>query len=108
MNKLQIIKLLAKRCGTTERLANKVLNEFLQITSETIVNGDSVKLNNFGTISAGDYKERLARNPRNNQTLIVPQHKRVKFSIGKELREKLNPNFKTETIEIDTQPVIIL
>jgi DNA-binding protein HU-beta len=108
MNKTELVALLAINTGTSQKTALKILDEFLNIASNVVANGEKLQLVNFGSLTISNRKERLARNPKTNQPLIVPEHKSVRFNPGKALKERLNPDFKTETIETDYQPVIIL
>lgn len=78
---------------------NKSLSEaegiYGTIVSEMISQlgkGNTVKLSGFGTFQVVSRQPKLGRNPRTGARLHIPQHKSVKFKMGKHLLRGLNSN----------------
>ena len=66
--------------GLSKSAVEKVIKEAVQIITECVVNGQSVRVEGLGTFSAKLSKEREARNPRNQAVKIrVPSRYRSKF-----------------------------
>lgn len=63
-----------------------ILNEI----SDALVDGNRVELRGFGAFSTRERDARVARNPKNGETVKVDKRFSIYFRAGKELREKLN------------------
>lgn len=70
--------------------AADTVNEMLDLMSAALVEGDSVQLTGFGTLSVGEAKEREGINPRTKEKITIPASKRVKFSASKALKTAVN------------------
>ena len=63
-----------------------ILNEL----SDALIAGDRIELRGFGAFSVRKREPRMARNPKNGETVKVAERYSIYFRAGKELREKLN------------------
>ncbi|MBQ9308545.1 MAG: HU family DNA-binding protein [Clostridia bacterium] len=87
MNKTELIAALADRTGVQKRDAEKSINAFVDIVTESLVNGDKVQLVGFGSFEIKERAARTARNPRTGEELAVPASKAPVFKPGKALKE---------------------
>lgn len=78
---------------------NKSLSDaegiYSTIVSEMITQlgkGNTVKLSGFGTFQVVNRQPKLGRNPRTGDRLFIPNHKSIKFKMGKNLLSGLNSN----------------
>jgi len=55
-----------------------------------MVRQDRVELRGFGSFSVRRRKARMARNPKTNAVVRLPERHSVYFRAGKELRERIN------------------
>ena len=69
-----------------ERIVNTIFSEITKSLSE----GRRVELRGFGAFSVQKRKERVGRNPRTGDSVIVSEKHIPRFKSGKELRIKLN------------------
>lgn len=91
MTKSQLVAKLAKRfphlyLRDLETLVNTVLGEI----SSGLVQGDRIELRGFGAFSIRKRDPRVARNPKNGDSVTVGERYAIYFRAGKELRERVN------------------
>ena len=70
-------------------LSDEILNSFFNII-KTELNIKQVKINNFGTFKNFQTKERIGRNPKTLQTYVIRPINKIKLSVSKIVREKIN------------------
>lgn len=87
MNKTELIAALADKAGLNKRDAEKALNAFTDVVTDTLIKGDKVQLVGFGSFEVKDRAARTARNPRTGDELTVPASKAPIFKAGKALKE---------------------
>ena len=69
-----------------ERIVATIFNEI----TNSLSNGKRVELRGFGAFSVQKRKERVGRNPRTGEAVMVEAKAVPRFKTGKELRLKLN------------------
>ena len=80
----------SNKTGVTHREAREVINLILETISDKLADNENVTLRNFGSFSVKVAKGKIGRNPSNPSVdLPIPPRAVVKFSPGKELREKV-------------------
>ena len=87
MNKTELIAALADKAGLNKHDAEKALNAFTEVVTETLISGEKVQLVGFGSFEVKERAERMARNPRTGEELTVPASKAPVFKAGKALKE---------------------
>ena len=70
--------------------AEKLVGRILAEMSGNLEQGNRIELRGFGAFSVRHRDPRVARNPKNGETVKVEQRHAIYFRAGKELREKLN------------------
>ena len=90
MTKAEFIEKIATKTGLTKAVAEKVLNSFVEVVTDTLRSEERLALANFGTFTVSDRKERQGRNPQTGAPLTIPACKVVKFHAGKQLKESVN------------------
>tara|TARA_B100000686_G_scaffold324997_1_gene381233 strand:- start:1040 stop:1351 length:312 start_codon:yes stop_codon:yes gene_type:complete len=73
---------------------------FLEIT-KALNAGQSIEIRGFGTYKIVRRKARIGRNPRNSESVQIPEKNAVKWKISKIFFNRLNKNF-TESKISDT------
>jgi len=73
--------------SVTQREVAVALNTVLEEIKGALSRGDRIELRDFGVFSVHDARRKKARNPRTNEVVSVPPHKRVKFTAGKDMKE---------------------
>lgn len=90
MTKSQLIALVAKETGITKKNVTAVCNTLLSRMEESLAEGEDVMLSGFGTFTVNTVAEHCGRNPQTGAPVQVPASKRVGFTAGKSLKEKLD------------------
>jgi integration host factor subunit beta len=62
----------------------------LQAMGSAIARGHRIEIRGFGAFSVNRQAPRMGRNPRNGDSVAVPERHVIHFKPGKELREKVN------------------
>jgi DNA-binding protein HU-beta len=87
MTKLEMIDKIFETIAFPKKDIEKVLDQFVKITQDTLKTGNKVSLTGLGTFTPKDKPARTARNPKTGAKVDVPAKKVVKFKPGKELLE---------------------
>lgn len=91
MNKKELIKNMAEKCGLTQKDCEAALNAFMKSIEEALVREEKVQLIGFGTFEVKHRKARKGRNPRNPEQVIeIPASKAPHFKAGKSLKDSVN------------------
>jgi integration host factor subunit alpha len=79
-----------EKLGVSQRNASEIVDTIFSTMKDTLINGESLKLVQFGTLSVRDKAPRRGRNPRTGESMIITKRKMVSFRPSKRLRERLN------------------
>ena len=91
MTKSELIQRIAKRFPQLgQQGAEAAVNGMLREMSQALVEGHRIELRGFGAFSVRRREPRVARNPKNGESVQVQQRHAIYFRAGKELRERLN------------------
>lgn len=90
MNKAELITSVQQRAGLTRADAAKAVDALLDTVTESLVNGDDVRLAGFGNFAVMTRQSRKGRNPRTGQTLQIAASKTVSFKPGQPVKAALN------------------
>lgn len=86
MNKSDVIAIVAKNAGTTNRDAEAVLDAFRDVVQANVKAGTDVSYPGLGKFARADRKARVARNPRTGEEVKVKATKVPRFSASAELK----------------------
>ena len=92
MNKSDLISRVADEADLTKIQAEGALNAVIENITNSLAGGDKVGLTGFLTLTPVQKAERMARNPKTNENVVVPARTAVKMTLGKALKDRLNPN----------------
>ncbi len=90
MKKTDLIDAIAHKTGISKVEITAVLDAEIEAIMSSLAEGDNVYLRGFGSFVIQERKEKLARNIRNNTTMLVPAHCFPKFKPSPEFTNKLN------------------
>ena len=91
MNKTELTAALAEKTGFNKKDAEKALNAFVEVVTESLTKGEKVQIVGFGSFEVKDRPERVARNPQApDQEITIPASKAPVFKAGKSLKEAVN------------------
>lgn len=96
MRKSDIVDIIAEGTGLTKLETQAVIDGFLATASFGLKSGERIQLRGFGNFKVVKRKARLARNPKTNEPVQVPERLSVVFRPSKDLKEYINKNGKDE------------
>jgi len=90
MNKTELTAALAAKTGFAKKDAEKALNAFVDVITESLAQGEKVQVVGFGTFEVKDRPARTARNPRTGEEIEIGASKAPVFKVGKALKDAVN------------------
>lgn len=90
MNKSELITSMAEKTGLTKKDAEAALKAFVESVEETLEKKEKVQLIGFGTFETRERAERIGRNPRTKEEIVIPASVAPVFKAGKEFKDRVN------------------
>ncbi len=87
MTKAEVAELISREVGVSKKQVAEVIDSFFEKVKQNLSNGNTMEMRGFGTFGFKIRQARVARNPRTNQEVSVPEHAVMFFKPGKELKE---------------------
>ncbi len=91
MNKGELIDAVARNTGESKALAEKMVNETLDVIVTGVVASGKVSITGFGTFEARDRAARTARNPQTGEEIQVAATRVPAFKAGKSFKDAVRP-----------------
>lgn len=88
-SKINIVKNITKKSKVSSIEATSILESFLLLVKNKS-KLRSVKLTNFGSFSFKKTPKRLGRNPKTNDSYIIPELNKLNFKPSNKIRGKIN------------------
>tara|TARA_B100000780_G_C20824433_1_gene327541 strand:+ start:331 stop:606 length:276 start_codon:yes stop_codon:yes gene_type:complete len=88
-SKNNIIKNITKKSSVPALEASKILNSFLLLIKIKALS-KSVKLSSFGSFSYKKTPKRMGRNPKTQDSYIIPELNKLNFKPSNKIKEKIN------------------
>ena len=89
LTKKDISKKIYLKIGSSTSYTIKITNDLIDLI-KLLIKEKKTNITNFGTFSIIQKKERIGRNPKNNEVYIISRRKSVSFSAAKYLKNKIN------------------
>ncbi len=89
MTKAEIVAQISSETGIEKEKALKVIEAFMIIVKDNIVNGEDIFLRGFGTFTTKTRKKKIGRLIKENKSVEVPEHKIPYFKPCEEFKSKL-------------------
>ena len=91
MNKNELIADVISRSGADNKSeVGRIVDATLDAISESLANGEDVRIVGFGTFSVAQRKATTGRNPRTGEPINIPASKRATFKAGAALKTAVN------------------
>ena len=90
MNKAELIAAIAAKTGDTKKVAETSVNAFVDVITESLVEGEKVQLVGFGSFEVRKRAARKGRNPQTKEEIKIPASKAPVFKAGKALKDLVN------------------
>ena len=90
LTRKDLAKTINEELGFSQRSAGELVDTVFASLRQTLIQGDSIKLVQFGTFTVRKKASRVGRNPRTGDTMEISKRSMVTFKASKGLREKIN------------------
>ena len=90
MNKKEIAERIYRKLDIKRFEAYNFIDLFIETVAENLNDGNKVVISNFGTLKIVQRKEKRVINPNDNQPMIIPAQRIVKFFPSKKLKDLVN------------------
>ncbi|MDD2500385.1 MAG: HU family DNA-binding protein [Geobacter sp.] len=90
MTRLELIKAIAVKTELPTTMVDRFLKAFMATISETLANGDIVRLMNFMTLRTSKRAARKGQSPQTGKKIVIPAATVPKVKFGKGLKEAVN------------------
>jgi integration host factor subunit beta len=93
MTKSQLIERIAEKApDVPRREVEAIVNAVFDCMVEALRQGQRIEIRGFGSFAVKTRRPREGRNPKTGQRVSVPERRTLSFTVGKELRDRLNPD----------------
>jgi integration host factor subunit beta len=100
MTRSDLVEELAARFSQlTHRDAEFAVKTILDAINDALVRGNRIEVRGFGSFSVNHRLPRMGRNPRNGESVAIPEKRVPHFKPGKALRESVD----LRTAELDAK-----
>lgn len=97
-----LVVLLAKKSGITQKEADKFFRELFQLVLECIYENDIVKIKDFGTFKLTKINSRESVDVNTGEKIEIPAHYKMSFTPDRSLKELVNEPFSHfESVPLD-------
>lgn len=91
MTKSQLIEKIAKQSPhVPRREVEAIVNVVFEQMSDALRRDERIEIRGFGSFAVKLRRARQGRNPKTGKSVSVPERRTPYFTVGKELRERLN------------------
>ena len=92
MTKSEFINGFKENCSDLTGLDSELVAEVLiQTMTDAILNQERIEIRGFGSFSHTLLPSRLARNPKTGAPVSIASQRKVRFKLGKDFRNRINP-----------------
>ena len=95
-------ELLQKLCNLYPNILRKDIKKILEIIffeiSEALSRGENIEIRGFGIFKTTVKKARIGRNPKNSESVQIPEKRAIKWKMSKTFFNRLNKNFTENKI----------
>ncbi len=90
MTKADIVDVIASSVGLTKVETEIVVNGFMETVIDAMKRGENIELRGFGSFKVVKRAQRVARNPKTNVEVIVPEQFVPILKVSKDFKEAVN------------------
>lgn len=86
MTKKDLTEIIAKKANLTNKAAKDAVQSFIASIRDSLKRGEKVVITGFGTFSVRNRVERVGRNPKTGEKIMISSRKAPGFTPGKTLK----------------------
>ena len=103
----ELTDLLSRKSDCTKKEAEQFLKEFFSLLSDTLVQGESLKINGLGQFRQIWVDARTSVNVHTGEPMEIPGHYKLSFTPDKSMREAVNAPFSAFIPEVLPDDVVL-
>ncbi len=96
MTKADIVDVISSSVGLTKVETEAVVNGFMETVIDAMKRGETIELRGFGSFKVVKRAQRVARNPKTNVEVIVPEQFAPVLKMSKDFKESVNKAMSVE------------
>ena len=90
LTKKDLVNMVYMQVGFSKSISENLINEFILLIIENLIEEKKLKISNFGTFSIRKKKSRVGRNPKTKEKKIISNRNVVLFKPSKEFKTFIN------------------
>ena len=90
MNKTELVASVAEATSLSKKDAENAVSAVIASITKSLTEGEKVQIAGFGTFVVRERSERIGRDPRTSEEIIIPASKTPAFKAGKALKDSVN------------------
>lgn len=90
MNKTQLVDAIAAEAGLSKGESTRAVDSFVKAITGVLQSGGEVTLAGFGTFKVGSRAERMGRNPKTGEAIVIAASTTPQFRPGKGLKDAVS------------------
>ncbi|MCC5933074.1 MAG: integration host factor subunit beta [Candidatus Cyclonatronum sp.] len=94
MTKADIVDIITESTGISKAETEAVVNGFLDTVIASLKEGKNIELRGFGSFKVVKRAQRVARNPKTNEEVIVPEQYVPVLKVSKEFKREVSGNMR--------------
>lgn len=96
MTKADMVDIISSSVGLTKVETETVVNGFIETVIDAMKRGEHIELRGFGSFKVVKRAQRVARNPKTNEEVIVPEQYAPMLKMSKDFKEAVNESMSIE------------
>jgi integration host factor subunit alpha len=100
LTKAQLAELLFEQIGLNKRESKDMVDAFFDLVSNSLVEGDDVKITGFGNFQIRTKSPRPGRNPRTGEAIPIAARRVVTFHASQKLKEQIQAGSLANSAEV--------
>ena len=90
MNRTELVAAIAEKTGVSQKDTKKILEAFLNVVQEELVEGNKVQLIGFGTFETRKREARMGKNPLTGEAMEIKASVVPVFKAGKAFKQAVH------------------
>ena len=96
MTKADMVDIISSSVGLTKVETEAVVNGFMETVINAMKRGENIELRGFGSFKVVKRAQRVARNPKTNEEVIVPEQFAPMLKMSKDFKLSVNESMSVE------------
>ncbi len=90
MTKADLVRIVSDDTGIVRKDVSLAVDAFLEAVKDSLKEGKHIEIRGFGTYKLKMRKERIGRNPKTEEKVIVPERTVPTFKFSRGLKQEVN------------------